>query len=916
MSAVEPHPLDRPLDSLELPTRVANWAARRGIETLGDLLRWHPRELRLEKNLGRTSIAQLRAIIRAECGAEWEELWRATRSTMDRREPEAELADIEWDALGDELPAWLLDMPVAELGLPKRMLGYSRRQGIASVRELVRVTRVELARANNLGRKSIETSRTILLQRAAEGPVSPPPARSWEALASVLPSWLLTTPLAQVPLPGRMQAFVEREALVTVADLVSVPRSTLAAAQNLGRRSIVETRELLLAWMTNPPRAASEYGSFWALLLDRMAALSAIDRLVLTQRSGVSGDTRTLSEIGGMLGVSRERVRQVEARALRRVARGPWVSEVHVRLQAALDGGALWLDELGAKDPWFEPMDEDRREAFAFFLERIAGGATALVRIDDRDALVTATDEEVQASWSGCVSALRAMQCPADMRAVDSALAERVPASAPGLLRLMRDALDERVHRDAQGRMIAFGSTRAAEVIAFLRQCPAPVTIHQVYEAVGRRVKFPPEVFYFERGRVGLEQHFPDYPKWSRRLVPICVRILEQDPRQWRVPDLLEAVREEALLPDWFGHWNLAEILRRSEEVCYLGRLRVTVAGDHEAERLHFAELAQDILNENGAPLDVRELQRRMERRTMIAPLSFRLMVLHVPFVQVDEERIGLVSRDVPGGPEAVARFTDALAAELDRAGKGLTAAGLAAFAARLSDAHARWTIPMARGIARSDARFQLSRGGAVGLATWDDTRVMTRAQLVRACVEENGGRAAVSTVLARLQASHGERLDRRRLGALAYSAGVRLRGDELVLPERPLVPSACVVPGLSDESRAVFEPLVELPLLPEADLLRELDEHVAMFEHAEAAGAPVDAAEAAFLRERCRALLARSTTMDDGRRRITQAAVRYFLLRDDAESDLSAGGLDDDDAVIGAVELYLASGGERSTPT
>src|SRR5690606_28430403 len=135
--------------------------------------------------------------------------------------------------------------------------------------------------------------------------------------------------------------------------------------------------------------------------------------------------------------------------------------------------------------------------------------------------------------------------------------------------------------------------------------------------------------------------------------------------------------------------------------------------------------------------------------------LSFRLMVLHVPFVQVDEERIGLVSRDVPGGPEAVARFTDALAAELDRAGKGLTAAGLAAFAARLSDAHARWTIPMARGIARSDARFQLSRGGAVGLATWDDTRVMTRAQLVRACVEENGGRAAVSTVLARLQASH-----------------------------------------------------------------------------------------------------------------------------------------------------------------
>lgn len=905
MTTPSPSFLERSLDTLDLPTRVAGWASRCGIETLGQLVRWHPSDLAKERNMGRTSIAKLHAIIRAECGAEWEELWRLARAA-DPREEDVDLADVDWDSLAEELPEWLLGARLESLGLPKRMLGYAEREGLTTVGELVRRSRVELAAAKNLARGSIEATRSTLVQCAVEGPSAEPRPSTWDALSSSLPDWLLATPLAHLELPARMRVFVEREGLATVADLVRVPRSMLSRAPNLGRGSIGDTRTLLLETLTSRPRTIAEYDSFWALWLQRLGGLSPVDRLVLTQRSAISGDSRTLLEIGDMLGVSRERVRQIESRAIRTVARGSWVSEVCARIHAVLEGGALWLDALDAKDAWFAPIGEDRREAFAFFLERIADGALCVAPIDGRDAVLVCSGAEADAGWERAMAALRALLCPADEEEVARAIASSVPESAPGLARLVSQAVDERIHRDEHGRMVAFGTTRGAEVIAFLRRCAAPVTIHEVYAGLGQRVRFPPEVFYFERGRVGLEQHFPDYTKWARRLIPICVRILENDPRQWRVPDLLEAAREEALLPEWFGHWNLAEILRRSPEVRYLGRLRVTVAGDHDEERLHFAELAQRILLEAGAPLTVDELHRRILRETTISPFSFRLMVIHAPFVQVDDERIGLLARDVPGGSDALSHFGDSLAAELERAQKGLSTAGLAAFTTRLSDAHARWTIPMARAVARSDARFQLSRGGAVGLADWDDVRVPTRAEVVRTCVEEHGGRAPVSAVLARLEARHGARVDRRQLGALAFSAGVRLRGGELVLPEARSASPPGSVEGLPAESRAVFEPLVELPLAADADLLRALDAHVEMFVRAEAEGAPVDAAEASFLRERCRALLARSSGMHERARRLAQAAVRYFLLRDDAESDLSAGGLDDDDAVLGAIELHF----------
>lgn len=790
--------LRRRLETMSLPARVVSWAKRKRIETLEELVRWHPTELRKEPNVGAKTVLQLREVIWRSCGAEWEALWAEVHGSGTGSTRERDVMD--WESLHECLPRELLARELASLDLPARMMSFVRRAKLTTVSDLVGLSRTELTRNRGLGRGTIEGTLQRLIEYAG-GALDEP-----EKNERKLPGWLLATSLEEVHLPARMRTFVERNGLETVADLVAIPRATLLRNRNLGRASLESTWKALFEMAENPPRKVEDYSSFWALWTEKLEELDALDRLVLRQRSGIGGESRTLMAIGETLGVSRERARQIESRAIKTIARGSWVAQATSRLEEALIDGALALEELETRDPWFGPLNEGKREALAYFLRRIVRGPLAIGTIDGREVIAGCRPQEMEASFNRAVRALAELTCPVEDSVVKSTVAGVVSFS--GLVPWIMEALEARIHRDEEGRMIAFGCSNDAEVLAFLRRCPTPVRIHDVFTALGKRVRFPDEVFYFERGVVGLETHFPDYPKWKVELIPVCVQIMERDPRQWRVPDLFDAVREEVPLPEWFGHWNLAEILRRSpEDVCYLGRLRVTLHGLKDKERVHFSALAQQILEEHGGPLSQDELMERMKRETTIAPMSLRLMVIQAPFVEVDEARIGLLRRDVPGGREAIARFGDALFAELERSGRGLSVGGLTDFISNLGGCYSLWTVPMARGVARMDPRFQLARrGGGVGLTEWEDVRVPSRVDLVRKCVEEYGGRAPIAEVLARLQAHDGAKLERRQLGALAHHAGMSMRGEELVMPEQVSAPERSKRDRISAGSRAHFE--------------------------------------------------------------------------------------------------------------
>ena len=62
-----------PIETLGLPTRMQSALSRLEIRTVGDLARRHPAGLLLERNLGRTTLAETRKVLESALGMRWED---------------------------------------------------------------------------------------------------------------------------------------------------------------------------------------------------------------------------------------------------------------------------------------------------------------------------------------------------------------------------------------------------------------------------------------------------------------------------------------------------------------------------------------------------------------------------------------------------------------------------------------------------------------------------------------------------------------------------------------------------------------------------------------------------------------------------------------------------------------------------
>lgn len=113
---------------------------------------------------------------------------------------------------------------------------------------------------------------------------------------------------------------------------------------------------------------------------------------------------------------------------------------------------------------------------------------------------------------------------------------------------------------------------------------------------------------------------------------------------------------------------------------------------------------------------------------------------------------------------------------------------------------------------------------------------------------------------------------------------------------------------GIPAEARDRFHELLHEPLMAPEVLLKEVDDCVGMVRRVVMEGAPLDVSMVEGLAEQARTMVGRAgADAPEAERRMVQAAVRYFVLSDDAEGDLvSLMGFDDDAQVLEAVEAQL----------
>jgi len=714
-----------------------------------------------------------------------------------------------------------------------------------------------------------------------------------------------------------MRNFVRSEGLQKLGELFQLRHASLAAAANLGRKTLNDTVDAVrtfLAELTSPPT----YGTFLQAWQAQLGALEPIPRMIVTRRAGMHGTRETLEELGAMLGVTRERVRQIEARVVERLAeRSTWRRLVDTHLTTAFASGrALPLDLL-AQDPWWSGIDQ-QEQLLDYVLRHIFEDQLFLLEAPSgRRYLTKFGPSEFFTHLENAKSRVAKLEYPVEASVVDGILRSETEQLDLILFAELEQVVGESLHRDPEGGelVLGYGRYRADELVAFLNGQPAPVSVAVAEEHCGRG-PMPEEVLYFKRGLVGLKRHFPDFEGWMARLVPAALEVMLERPagRQWLVPELHDILREKALVPEWLGHWHLASLLRLSGRVDYLGRLRVATK-DAGQERLQYEALLHGVLEAAGAPLPLTELTSRARLQTDVLDAAASSTTLTAPFIRLDESRVGLLERDVPGGPPAVAAAIEAILERLATTQVGLTSHQATLLVNGVSEAHARWTTSLVLSLLRNEPTLRLDRSKNIGLDEWDDVRCPTRPEFLRRAVQQAGGTLPLPALYARMEELYGRAPDRGSLGVMAQQVGLVIVGESISRPASmpaSIPPSAPVervginLSGIPSELREVFEEMVREALSDPSSLRLEVKQHVDVMAEAYQVNEFVDLPGANALARQCNQLLDSWDGLLTPDRHLASAAVRYFTRWDDLENDLDIGGLDDDKQIVNAVLTYL----------
>ncbi|WP_437290977.1 UvrD-helicase domain-containing protein [Sorangium sp. So ce406] len=707
------------------------------------------------------------------------------------------------------------ETPLLALSLPVRLMNWAEKKGISTLGELSRIPPRDLLAERNLGRKTLAETRVVLEtalgcsweEAAAEAEAAaralavgdassqedPFASKEWDVMRLALPEPLASARVEDVDLPTRVVTYARAEGIETIGALAARSKATLLSAKNMGRASIPALVEALQVHMERLEgvRKKMDAGLLesWKALLQEQ---DAVRRMAFTRRVGLGAPPETLQSIGETLGISRERARQLESAVLMDLGRERlWLGEIRRRFEAALNDGVAALDTL-AEDPWWTGIAA-MPAALDYLGERLLGGAMRVVDVDERVYLARCAQTVFDEAAVELRKKASEVPLPSPLSTFRALADELVPTIGKFLADVAFERLRERLHVEqadggvgevsgAEARVVGFGAGTAAVILAALRASPTPMRVEELTERLGR-CHMPDEVLFFDRGLVGLEQHFPDFRGWMARVVPPALEVLQREPpeRQWLSNEILDELRESVDLPEWLDHWHLAALLRKSDRLRYLGRNRFALLdAPDERGRIHYRDELIRILRDHGGPMVREDVIAALRKKTTAPVGTVSLNLLRPPFVSCDAERVGLLERDLPGGAAALVEALEHVAGLLERRERGLGAAQLKAEISRLSQSHAQWSLDMCMSVLRGDPRFRLSQSGAVGLMQWESVRVPTRAEIVRQCLDEADGHVSVEAVQRRIEAYYGAAPDRVVVGALANRFGAVLRGDWL----------------------------------------------------------------------------------------------------------------------------------------
>lgn len=355
--------------------------------------------------------------------------------------PPAATSDSQSRELSRALSTPLLDL----LDLPPRIASFAYTEGLETLGDLARISPDELLAERNLGRKSVGLTRRILEARTgvawediahpdrarvpSEPPEDPDP-HGWDVVRKTVRDEHRRIPLVALGLSPGLRERLEQRGIHTLGDLSSLSRAKLLDVPGIGPRTL---KKLPLRATNQLDALAAEYidadrpllGAF----LRAVEELEAKRRLVIGARCGLDGPPPSLAEIAMMLDLSRERVRQLEEKAIASLRDRAWAKHAEHRVESALTDGPVPFAYLSG-DPWWATASENPA-LLAFVVERVLDEIALVVQFDGAHWLSRHSGAELEDTWTALVRATEHLVLPAPEVEVDSLLTIAVDRLGP-----------------------------------------------------------------------------------------------------------------------------------------------------------------------------------------------------------------------------------------------------------------------------------------------------------------------------------------------------------------------------------------------------------------------------------------------------------------------------------------------------
>lgn len=587
---------------------------------------------------------------------------------------------------------------------------------------------------------------------------------SHQSIMKAMPLWALEMDIKYFyPTSTRLKNFVQDQNFQKVLDFAKYTDGLILRVPGMGRGALKSISDSLLGIVPKgkPPVDGTEIKTplieCFHLSLDKIKDERA--KIILDKRLGINQDIKTLEELGNELGVTRERIRQLQSKTIQMLLDSEfWDDVIMIKLNNLMKDRStpLLLEDIAKEDDWFSGFDENLKflENLILFFGKIPeirfisiNGSRVLSKID-------------QETWNSLKYELlsdfeNSLEYRYNIDDVEFLIQSKLQEiSVSELSSLMIEEVFANlnfVEEDGNLVLASVGNSLKSFLRAILDQSEEPLHFEEVYKRYNEEYenKLPSERYVhsclvgnktfllFDRGTYGLEKHLQVSSEDKEKTIEQVEEFFEKNPtKQWHTSSIIKKCK----LTDIYGidKYTLTSVLFNSQKLSYLGKSVWKLAGNENTgeNRILVKDVICKSLLESDKPLTVNEIY---EKVTEVRGVSEYFQVFPTEiYAKLNNTHWGLVDRDFVHSRTEWNEILDLFFVKITKINKALLVHEIMEIYNDFDCKNEDVTQYMVFGILQTDPRFRTWPGGFIGLSTWEDKRRISFERAFKDALDEN----------------------------------------------------------------------------------------------------------------------------------------------------------------------------------